>query len=145
MARRGGWTYRVHKCWCGRAGFPSKNGVRCAEHAAMDEAINEFATLNETDPERMALAILDKAENTLRVKSLARELAGSGELTPPRTASEFLYWIEYEASFQEDIAEIESDLLDGKAAAYRQRAQALRDVAEHVRDLGIVPAPPPGP
>lgn len=143
MARRGGWTYRVHKCWCGRAGFPSKSGIRCAEHATMDEAVEALSKAGESQPERerMAFAILDEADDTLGVKSLARQRASHDGWSIPKTASEFLFWLEDEAARQEDMADLEAGLPEGNVTACQERARVLRDVAERVRDLGFTPSP----
>jgi hypothetical protein len=91
----------------------------------------------------MAFTILDEAESTIGVKSLARERASCGEWPAPKSIGQFLFWIEDEASLQADMAEVEADFPDGNETRLQTHAQALREVADRLRDIGFTPAPAP--
>jgi hypothetical protein len=123
--------------------------VRCVTHAALDDTLASLAAnpepIDDTqlDIQRMAFAILDEAEDAIGVKSLARERASCGEWPIPQTPGEFLFWIEDEAVHQEDMTEVEAELLEGNETRLQTHTQALREVADRLRDLGFTPAPAP--
>ena len=68
---------------------------------------------------------------------LARERASCGCWPAPNSPSDFLMWIEDEADTQADQGEQYPDENRKPYAAY------LREVADLLRDTGVVPSTPP--
>jgi hypothetical protein len=86
-----------------------------------------------------AWRILADAEEALGAKSMARERAACGNWPRPHTIPDFLMWLEDEASIQEQqIADHPEEA--GERMPY---VQALRGLAEELRQLGFEPAPVP--
>jgi hypothetical protein len=75
-----------------------------------------------------AQAILDEAERSLGLKSLAQERAANGNWPNPETISDYLFWVEDEMSQQ------------GGWPQNRRYANQLRKVAEGLRQLGFLPS-----
>ena len=83
--------------------------------------------------------ILDEAEEAFDVKSMAEERAANGGWPKPVTVSDYLFWLEDEATIQEDTLNRDA-LAAGMDNAY---ACALRGVANELRQLGFKPSPEP--
>lgn len=84
-------------------------------------------------PETLAWAILEGAEATDGVKSMAEDRAACGGLHAPSTVSDYLFWLEDEAEIQEANFESLPDM-------YREvppYIAVLRDFAARLRDLGF--------
>lgn len=91
-------------------------------------------------PDSQAWAILEEAEATDTVKSMAEDRAACGGLPAPTAIPHYLWWIEDEAEIQE--ANLES--LPEMYADVPPYLALLRELAERLRDLGFLPeaAPP---
>lgn len=87
----------------------------------------------------VALRILDDAEEALGAKSMAQERAANGNWRQPANVADFLFWIEDEATIQEDQLRISTR----EARSRIHYTRALRGVANELRELGFVPSPPP--
>jgi len=87
----------------------------------------------------LAFKILEEAEEAFNAKSMAEERAANGSWPKPATVSDYLFWLEDEATIQEDALN-RSPRADEMDQAY---AQALRGVANELRELGFTPSPEP--
>jgi len=87
----------------------------------------------------LAYKILEEAEEAFNAKSMAEERAANGGWAKPVTVSDYLFWLEDEASIQEDALN-RSPRADEMDEAY---TQALRGVANELRELGFTPSPEP--
>jgi len=87
----------------------------------------------------LACKILDEAEEAFDARSMAEERAANGGWPKPVTVSDYLFWLEDEATIQEDALNRNprSDEMD---EAY---VQALRGVANELREMGFTPSPEP--
>lgn len=90
------------------------------------------------DPEQAAWDILQKAEDTDFLMSMAGDRAACGTFLPPATPSSFLFWLDDEAEIQEAQAETYPD----EAEKRLRYAAVLREVADRLRDLGYEPSLP---
>ena len=82
-------------------------------------------------PTQHAWEILGEAEEAFEALSMAQEAADNAGLPRPESISEYLGWIEREASLQENL------LVDDPGNYDRVYAQALRDLAAELRRLGF--------
>jgi hypothetical protein len=87
----------------------------------------------------LALKILDEAEEAFNAKSMAEERAANGGWPKPVTVSDYLFWLEDEATIQEDALNRNPQPTDMNEAY----ACALRGVANELRELGFAPSPEP--
>jgi len=87
----------------------------------------------------LAFKILEEAEEAFNAKSMAEERAANGSWPKPATVSDYLFWLEDEATIQEDALN-RSPRADEMDQAY---AEALRGVANELRELGFTPSPEP--
>lgn len=87
----------------------------------------------------LALKILDEAEEAFNAKSMANERAANGGWPKPITVSDYLFWLEDEATIQEDALNRNPHATDMDEAYTR----ALRGVANELRELGFTPSPEP--
>jgi hypothetical protein len=87
----------------------------------------------------IALRILEDAEDAFGAKSMAQERAANGNWPQPANIADFLFWIEDEATIQEDRLRTQTR----GARIRRPYAEALRGVAQELRELGFRPATPP--
>lgn len=87
----------------------------------------------------VGLRILDDAEEALGAKSMAQERAANGSWSQPANSADHLFWIEDEATIQEDQLRICSR----EARSHLPCARAMRGVANELRELGFIPSPPP--
>lgn len=87
----------------------------------------------------LAFKILDEAEEAFNAKSMANERAANGGWPLPVTVSDYLFWLEDEATIQEDFLNRNphTTVLD---EAY---THALRGVSNELRALGFTPSPEP--
>jgi hypothetical protein len=91
--------------------------------------------------QELANAILDNAEEAFHARSMAIERAANGGWPIPVGVSDFLFWLEDEATIQEDALHS-----DPQATALDEAyAHALRGVADEIRQLGFSPSPAPWP
>ena len=90
------------------------------------------------DPEQAVWDILQAAEDTDFLMSMAGDCAACGNFSPPTTPGAFIFWFEDEAEIQEAQAATYPD----EAEKRLQYAAVLREVAGRLRDLGIEPAVP---
>ena len=87
----------------------------------------------------LACKILDEAEEAFDAKSMAEERAANGGWPKPTTVSDYLFWLEDEATIQEDALNRNPHPADmDEAYTY-----ALRGVAKELRELGFTPSPEP--
>jgi len=89
-------------------------------------------------PEEIALEILQQAEDTDFLMSMARDRAACGNFPLPETPGVYLFWFEDEAEIQEAQAETYPD----EAEQRLQYAAVLREAAGRLRDLGYEPSLP---
>ena len=87
----------------------------------------------------LAFKILEEAEEAFNARSMAEERAANGGWPKPATVSDYLFWLEDEATIQEDALN-RSPRSDEMDEAY---VQALRGVANELRELGFTPSPEP--
>ena len=99
-------------------------------HSVM-EKIEEAVKDGDIAKLRQANYILDDAEEAFGARSLAEERTACGNWNPPETIADYLFWIEDEAKFQEELSE---------DPVY---AKALHGVADEIRALGFTASPPP--
>ena len=90
--------------------------------------------MDETDAE----AILAEADSRLRVKQMALERARYHDYPDPETPKEYLAWIEREARAIQAILAQDASFVREEVRVY---AQALNEVAERLRAIGVEPAP----
>jgi hypothetical protein len=95
--------------------------------------------LADTDVTALAFKILEEAEEAFNAKSMAKERAANGEWPLPVTVSDYLFWLEDEATIQEDALNRNPHATDMDEAYTR----ALRGVANELRELGFMPSPEP--
>ncbi len=98
---------------------------------SLDELPEIGDPLPQASSEEIARRILNEAEEAYGATSMAKERAACSGWPEPKLVPEMLFWIEDEASVQEEIAE---------EPAY---ARALRGVANELRALGFEPSPAP--
>lgn len=82
-------------------------------------------------PTQLAWDILGEAEEAFGALSMAQQAAEGAGLPQPQSISEYLWWIEHEASLQESLLAKDPDYYD------RVYAQALRALAAELRHLGF--------
>ena len=87
----------------------------------------------------LAFKILDEAEEAFNAKSMADERAANGGWPKPVTVSDYLFWLEDEATIQEDALNRNPKATKMDEAYTR----ALRGVADELRELGFTPSPEP--
>lgn len=87
----------------------------------------------------LACKILDEAEEAFDAKSMAEERAANGGWPKPVTVSDYLFWLEDEATIQEDALNRNPHAAEMDEAYTR----ALRGVANELRELGFTPSPEP--
>jgi hypothetical protein len=87
----------------------------------------------------LACKILDEAEEAFDAKSMAEERAANGGWPKPVTVSDYLFWLEDEATIQEDALNRNPHPAEMDEAYTR----ALRGVANELRELGFTPSPEP--
>lgn len=87
----------------------------------------------------LAYKILEEAEEAFNAKSMAEERAANGGWAKPVTVSDYLFWLEDEATIQEDALN-RSPHADEMDEAY---THALRGVANELRELGFTPSAEP--
>jgi hypothetical protein len=97
--------------------------------------------LPDAEPGDTALAfkILDEAEEAFSAKSMAEERAAKGGWLAPITISDYLFWLEDEATLQEDALNRNPHAAEMDEAY----ARVLRGVANELRALGFAPSPEP--
>ncbi|MCB9136587.1 MAG: hypothetical protein H6636_14275 [Anaerolineales bacterium] len=83
-------------------------------------------------PEHIASKILQEAEETDFLKTMAEDRATCGNFLPPDIPGAYLFWFEDEAEIQEAQAETYPD----EAEKRLRYADILREVAGRLRDLG---------
>ena len=87
----------------------------------------------------LACKILDEAEEAFDAKSMAEERAANGGWPKPVTVSDYLFWLEDEATIQEDALNRNPHPAEMDEAYTR----ALRGVANELREMGFTPSPEP--
>ena len=87
----------------------------------------------------LAFKILEEAEEAFNAKSMAEERAANGGWPKPVTVSDYLFWLEDEATIQEDALNRNPHPAEMDEAYTR----ALRGVANELRELGFTPSPEP--
>ncbi len=93
----------------------------------------------ETRDPNLAFKILKEAEEAFNAKSMAEERAANGGWPKPFTVSDYLFWLEDEATIQEDALNRNPHPADMDEAY----THALRGVAKELRELGFTPSPEP--
>ena len=93
---------------------------------------------NPITPLNAAWEILNQAEESHLVMSMAWDRAGCGNWTQPTTIGDHLWWLEDEVEIQEAQAESFPD----EAPRRQTYANILREIAGQLRDLGFGPVAP---